>query len=140
MAEFEFGKLDFSTSFNPTSAFPIDARCLFSSLASAEAAAATAEEPGSKNTKYYYGQKLLVVTETSAQWYKITVNKTLEPEGNGGSGGGGVEFRTDETLSLKDGVLKVNTASTVEADNTLPITSAAVSAVVGNINALLETI
>lgn len=138
MAEFEFGKLDFSTSFNPTSAFPIDARCLFSSLASAEAAAATAEEPGSKNTKYYYGQKLLVVTETSAQWYKITVNKTLEPESSGGSGG--VEFRTDETLSLKDGVLKVNTASTAEADNTLPITSAAVNTVVGNINALLETI
>ena len=37
-----FGKLNFSTSFNPTSAFPLDARCYFENLASAQAAAATA--------------------------------------------------------------------------------------------------
>ena len=37
-----FGKLNFSTSFNPTSAFPIDARQYFESLTSAQAAAATA--------------------------------------------------------------------------------------------------
>ena len=55
-------------------------------------------------------------------------------------GGGGVSFITDETLTLKDGVLSVNTAKEVEQDNTLPITSAAVYTTVGNISALLDTI
>ena len=54
---------------------------------------------------------------------------------------GGVDFTTDETLSLSDDkILSVNRAFSVEQDNTLPITSAAVHATVGNINALLETI
>lgn len=53
---------------------------------------------------------------------------------------GGVDFETDETLTLADGVLSVNTAEGVEKDNTLPVTAAAVYAEVGNINALLETI
>lgn len=52
----------------------------------------------------------------------------------------GASFDTDETLTLKDGVLKVNTAAVVEADNTLPVTSAAVHVTVGNIEVLLETI
>lgn len=109
MAEFEFGKLDFSTSFNPTSAFPIDARCLFADYESALAAAKTAEMPGSKNTKYYIGQKLLVVTETTSQWYKITSKKTLEAEGSGSSSMPGgecqVEFATDEEVGeMLDGV------------------------------------
>ena len=60
--------------------------------------------------------------------------------GTGNGEGGGVNFTTDETLTLKDGILSVNTAHEMEQDNTLPITSAAVFAEVGNINALLETI
>lgn len=52
----------------------------------------------------------------------------------------GVQFETDETLTLENGVLSVNTADVVEEDNTLPVTSAAVHVTVGNINALLETI
>lgn len=53
----------------------------------------------------------------------------------------GVNFTTDETLTLnEDGVLSVNMAEAVEKDNTLPVTSGAVYAEVGNINALLETI
>ena len=53
----------------------------------------------------------------------------------------GVNFTTDETLSLSDdGILSVNTADDVEQDNTLPVTSAAVYVEVGNINALLGTI
>lgn len=52
----------------------------------------------------------------------------------------GTSFVTDETLSLKDGVLSVNTANVVEEDNTLPVTSAAVHTTVGNIEALLSTI
>lgn len=52
----------------------------------------------------------------------------------------GAQFTTDETLTLEDGVLSVNTAKEVEQDNTLPITSAAVYTTVGNISALLDTI
>jgi hypothetical protein len=55
-------------------------------------------------------------------------------------GGGGVDFTTDETLTLENGVLSVNRATDAEPDNTLPITSAAVYAEIGNINALLESI
>lgn len=52
----------------------------------------------------------------------------------------GSAFTTDDTLTLKNGVLSVNTAKEVEADNTLPVTSAAVNATVGNIEIILETI
>lgn len=53
---------------------------------------------------------------------------------------GGTYFITDETLTLKDCVLSVNTAKEPDPDNTLPITSAAVATTVGNINELLKTI
>ena len=52
----------------------------------------------------------------------------------------GVNFETDKTLTLKDGILSVNTTDQMEQDNTLPITSAGVFATVGNIEALLKTI
>ena len=56
------------------------------------------------------------------------------------SGSGGVDFKTDDTLSLTNGILSVNTTNDMEQDNTLPITSAGVYAAVGNIEALLKTI
>ena len=52
----------------------------------------------------------------------------------------GVDFTTDDTLSFENGVLSVNTADAVEADNTLPVTSAAVNTTVGNIEIILSTI
>lgn len=52
----------------------------------------------------------------------------------------GVQFKTDATLKLEDGILSVNTTNDMEQDNTLPITSAGVFATVGNIEALLKTI
>ena len=64
----------------------------------------------------------------------------LHATGGGGSGGGGMYFELDKTLRLEDGVLGVNTANRVEADNTLPITAAAVHTTVGNIEVLLSTI
>ena len=73
-----FGKLNFSTSFNPTSAFPIDARTYFESYALAEAAAGTAEEAGSANTTYYYGQILVVNEGGSVAAYQITPAKALQ--------------------------------------------------------------
>lgn len=54
--------------------------------------------------------------------------------------GGNVDFKTDETLILENGILSVNTTNDMERDNTLPITSAGVFATVGNIEALLKTI
>ncbi len=51
-----------------------------------------------------------------------------------------VKIETDNTLTIKDGVLSVNTTDQMEQDNTLPITSAGVYATVGNIEALLKTI
>lgn len=59
----DFGKLNFSTSFNPTSAFPMDARTVFDTYAEALAAAKTAGEIGSTDTKYFYGMTLTVGTK-----------------------------------------------------------------------------
>lgn len=74
----EFGKLNFSVALNPTSAFPLDARSYFKSLAEAEAAAKTAQEAGSTETVYYYGQTLVVVEDGAATLYLIQPDKTLK--------------------------------------------------------------
>ena len=73
-----FGKLNFSTSFNPTSAFPIDARTYFESYDLAVEAAGTAEEAGSANTTYYYGQILVVNEGGNVAAYQITPAKALQ--------------------------------------------------------------
>lgn len=72
-----FGKANFPVAFRPTSAFPLDARCVFADLASAEAAAATAEEIGSTNTIYHYGMQLLVSDGEADKWYIIQRDGTL---------------------------------------------------------------
>ena len=74
----DFGKLNFSTSFNPTSAFPIDARSYFESLEAAQEAAATAEAAGSSNTTYYFGQILTVNEGGAVAAYQITNAKALQ--------------------------------------------------------------
>lgn len=58
------------------------------------------------------------------------------------SGGGGTKYQIGNGLILdaKTNTLSVDTASAVERNNTKPITSAAVYAEVGNINALLATL
>ena len=71
---------------------------------------------------------------------KNAANRAEEAAKRAEEAGGGVNFTTDETLSLKDGVLSVNTAQEPDPDNTLPITSAAVHTTVGNIEILLKTI
>jgi hypothetical protein len=85
-----FGKLNFSTSFNPTSAFPLDARSYFdgdNALEDAKAAASVAEDVGSTNTVYHYGQKLLVNQNGVYTWYVITTDKTLKTEASNGASG-----------------------------------------------------
>lgn len=82
----EFGKLDFSTSFDPTSAFPLDARCEFDSYDAALAAAQTAGEVGNKESKYYYGMIFTVHGET-VEKYVVQTDGTLELLGTGAGGG-----------------------------------------------------
>lgn len=72
-----FGKGNRSVAFNPTSAFPLDARSYFESYALALAAAQGAEEAGSSNTQYYFGQTLVVVENGVASFYTIQPDNTL---------------------------------------------------------------
>jgi hypothetical protein len=55
-------------------------------------------------------------------------------------GGGGVDFTTDETLTLKNGVLSVNTTDAAVSDDPRPITAQGVYNEFAVLNALLKTI
>lgn len=66
--------------------------------------------------------------------------KTEKGTSTAGSISVAASLQTDETLNFTDGVLSVNTAKEVAANNTLPITAAAVYTEVGNIETLLKTI
>lgn len=96
-----FGKVNRSASFNPTSAFPLDARYYFETLAAAEAAAAAAVEVGSAEGTYFYGQNVVVVTETDATLYVINPNKTLKQVGKVPLGDGkSIAVADDGTISM----------------------------------------
>lgn len=91
---------------------------------------------------------LTVSAETAEPDEEVSVEKTLNddifnlhfriPKGEKGDVGTG--FSTGETLYWENNALHVKTASSVEENNSLPITSAGVFKEIGNINALLETI
>ena len=81
MAITNLPKLNFSVPFAMTAALPVEYNAYFSDYASALAAAQTAEEPGSTNTVYYYGQKIVVVGDSSADLYIIQPDKTLKAAG-----------------------------------------------------------
>lgn len=118
-----FGKLNFSTSFNPTSAFPLDARCYFENLASAQAAAATAEAAGSSNTVYYFGETLAVLENNVATLYII------QPKDETGVGGELVEVGSktlgdEKSIKLVDGTLSLVGFETA-TENQVPYRDAA---------------
>lgn len=92
----DFGKLNFAVSFNPQTAFPLDARYYFFSLSAAEAAAATAVEVGSSDGTYFYGENVCVVTESSADLYIIQPDKTLKAVGSAVLG-------DDKSIEIVDG-------------------------------------
>lgn len=96
-----FGKLNFAVSFNPVSAFPIDARYYFATLADAQAAAATAVEVGSSDGVYFYGENVCVVTESSADLYIIQPDKTLKAVGSAVLGDGKSIEIVDGKVSVK---------------------------------------
>lgn len=77
----DFGKVNRSVAFNPTSAFPLDARSYFESYELAEVAAASAEPVGSSNTQYYIGQQLTVVENGFVTTYVVQPSKKLEQVG-----------------------------------------------------------
>ena len=109
----DFGKLNFSTSFNPTSAFPIDARSYFESLAAAQEAAATAEAAGSSNTTYYFGQILTVNEGGAVAAYQITNAKELQKLASTTSSG---DLAGDvATLQSKVGALETAVSTTIPA-------------------------
>jgi len=68
-------------SFNPQTAFPLDARSMFGSLAEAQAAAATAKNAGSSETVYYYGQIITVFENDISTVYVIQGDGTLKTVG-----------------------------------------------------------
>ena len=107
----EFGKLNFSVSFNPTSAFPLDARYYFDSLTAAQAAATAAVEVGSSEGTYYYGETVAVVEGGTATLYIIQPDKTLEPVK-----GEGASVEIDETIFEKSGE-KLTLKGYAEAEN-----------------------
>lgn len=91
-----FGKGNRAIAFNPTSAFPLDARTYFESYSEALAKAQTAEEVGSTNTQYHYGMKLLVKDGNTFTWYKIVKGSPyLEAEGTSGDDSGGLPPYTE---------------------------------------------
>ena len=92
-----------------------------------------------------------VYTETEVITIKTAVENALEEAKESGEfkgdkgdkgdrGNDGTTFVPDETLTLQNGILSVNTAKEPDPDNTLPITSAAVAQTVGNIEELLKVI
>lgn len=137
MALKEVPKLNFSVSLAMTGAFPVEANAFFNTYAEAETAAKNAEAPGSTNTIFYYTQVIHVTNGEKAGLYEIMPDNTLKKLDDDS----GTLFTTDETLTLNENnVLSVNTAKEPEANNTLPITAAAVATTVGNINEILKTI
>ena len=76
-----FGTLDFAVAFNRQTAFPLDAKSYFESLEVAQTAAASAQEAGSSETTYYYGQQIAVVESGKATLYVIQPDKTLKEVG-----------------------------------------------------------
>lgn len=112
-----FGKANRSIAFDPTSAFPLDARSYFESLAAAEAAAASAKEVGSTDSVYYYGQIVSVVENNKATLYIIQPDQTLSSFENIS-----IEVNPNQFV-FEEGVLNLKGFSTAEQGQILTINS-----------------
>ena len=96
-----FGTLDFAVAFNRQTAFPLDAKSYFESLELATAAAASAQEAGSSETTYYFGQTIAVVEGGKATLYVIQPDKTLKEVG------GNILINENVFAKDKNGVLNL---------------------------------
>lgn len=95
-----FGKINRSAAFNPTTAFPLDARYYFETLADAEVAAQGAVEVGSSEGTYFFGENLVVVENGKATLYLIQPDKTLTEVGSVPVGDG-------KSIEVVDGVVAI---------------------------------
>ena len=125
-----FGKLDFAVSFNRQTAFPLDARSYFESYAAATQAAQGAEEAGSSNTYYYYGQTIAVVENGKATLYIIAPDKTLQEVGSkydlpiaSETALGGIKVGAGLSINAETGVLSATGGGTAEAVDWANVTS-----------------
>lgn len=112
-----FGKGNRSVAFNPTSAFPLDARSYFESYELAAAAALTAEEAGSSSTQYYFGQSIAVVENGVASFYII------QPDGTLGEVGGKIEI--NENVFVFDENEKLTLVNYADAETGAQLTKGA---------------
>ena len=111
-------KTNMSVSFAMTSAIPPDYNAYFSSYEEAEAAAQTAEAPGSTNTVYYFCQILHVLTEDSADLYLILPNRTLKYIGSESGGDKSFTFRqavAAERWEIRHGLAKFPSVTVVDS-------------------------
>lgn len=84
----DYGKLNFSVAFNPTSAFPLDARTVFGSYNEALEAARTAGPVGSTKHARHFGMILTVVDSTAKTETHYTITHTNGLRALESSGGG----------------------------------------------------
>lgn len=104
----EFGKLNFAVSFNPQTAFPLDARYYFDSLEAAQTAASGAVEVGSSSGTYFYGETVCVVASGAADLYIIQPDKTLKAVGSAVLG-------DDKSIEIVDGKVTLKGFGTATA-------------------------
>lgn len=95
-----YGKLNFAVAFNPQTAFPLDARYYFNTLAAATAAAENAVEVGSSEGTYFFGEAVCVVENGSADLYIIQPDKTLRTVGS-------VVLGDGKSIEIVDGKVSV---------------------------------
>lgn len=96
-----FGKINRSAAFNPTTAFPLDARYYFESLESAIVAAESAVEVGSSEGTYFFGENLVVVANGKATLYLIQPDKTLTEVGS-------VPVGDEQSIQIVNGKVQIN--------------------------------
>lgn len=95
--------MNFAVSFKPQSAFPLDSRTMFGSYDDAYVAAQSAENAGSTNTIYYFGQILTVFENGIVSHYSIQADNTLKAIGAQVIGDEKtITVGEDGTLSLKN--------------------------------------
>lgn len=104
-----FAKGNRAAAFNPTGAFPLDARSYFNSIESAQAAAAGAFPIGDKaaSSTYYYGQEIVVVEGDVAKVYVIQPPKGTKTTGWLEEVGAKLEIDSKSLSFDKDGYLEI---------------------------------
>lgn len=107
-----------------------------------QALEAGAEPPDEPSKRWFDAIQAQIgnLADLTTEEKKNLVAAINEAARSGGGSGGGYNIGPGLKLDAETNTLSVDTAESVEKDNTKPVTSAAVYTEVGNINALLATI